>query len=221
VWQVTVIDYGVGNLFSVTRAFETAGATVSVSANPTDIATAEHLVLPGVGAFGDGMALLRQGDLVAPILDYAATGRPFLGICLGMQLMFEASDEFGDHPGLGLIPGTVQAIPRQGADGRPHKVPHIGWSPLLPGSGTNTETPWTDTLLDGIPTGVAAYFVHSFAAYPLDTAHRLADTDYNSLAISAVVKHGALYGCQFHPEKSGPTGLAILRNFRTQEPKES
>lgn len=207
---VTVIDYGIGNLLSVTRAMEHCGAEVTLTDSAADVVSADRLVLPGVGAFADGMAGLRERGLVEAIRVYAGTGRPFLGICLGMQMMLDRSEEFGVHEGLGLIPGRVVAIPLTGEDGASHKIPHIGWNELLlPGP----EVVWQDTLLAGVTQGDSLYFVHSFTAVPDNPAHRLADCRYNGRLISAVIRSGSLYGCQFHPEKSGTVGLSIVHNF--------
>lgn len=208
--KVSVIDYGVGNLFSVSRALEACGAEPALIDTPDAVIDADILILPGVGAFADGMAGLQERNLVEPIKVYAKSGRPMLGICLGMQMLLETNYEFGTHQGLGLIPGSVEAIPPVGADGKPHKIPHIGWNNLLkPPKAEN----WEETILAGIPTGSRMYFVHSFTAHPADEAHRLADCDYNGQRVSAVIKSGNIYGTQFHPEKSGPLGLQILRNF--------
>jgi glutamine amidotransferase len=206
---VKVIDYGMGNLHSVCRALEHVGADAALTEKPEEIAAATHLVLPGVGAFKDGMAELAKRGFVDAVRAYAKTGKPLLGICLGMQMLFEESEEFGRHEGLALMPGAVRAIPAQGADGKPHKIPHIGWNALVPPQGAS----WEGTLLSGIPAGTEAYFVHSFTAQPADEALRLADADYDGCRVSAVVREGRVYGCQFHPEKSGPAGLAMLRNF--------
>lgn len=207
--KVVIVDYGAGNLLSVMRAFQHLGVDIEFADRPEAVRTADRLVVPGVGAFGDCMAGLRRRGLVEPILEFCGRDRPFLGICVGMQMMFEASEEFGEHPGLGLLPGRVTAIPSTGADGRPHKIPHIGWNQLLRPEGTD----WTGTILEDLPPGAWAYFVHSFAGHPLDPRHRLADTDYDGRIISAAVRKGALFGTQFHPEKSGEVGLAILRRF--------
>jgi imidazole glycerol-phosphate synthase subunit HisH len=206
--MITVVDYGVGNLMSVSRAFEAVGAQVRVSASPAEIGQSERLVVPGVGAFGDGMRALIERDLVEPIKAYAASGRPMLGICLGMQLLFDSSEEFGEFGGLALIPGRVRAVPARTAEGRPHKIPHIGWSGIVP-----ARRDWRGTLLEGVASGAATYFVHSFAPVPADERDRLADTHYDGCLISAVVQHGAIVGCQFHPEKSAAVGLKILANF--------
>jgi glutamine amidotransferase len=208
--RVTVVDYGLGNLFSVRRALEHVDASVSFSDSAAGIESAERLVLPGVGAFRKGMEGLRARGLVEPLRRFGASGRPLLGICLGMQLLFEWGDEFGREEGLGLMKGGVQAIPPAGADGRPHKIPHIGWNGLLVPEGREG---WQGTPLAGVPPRTPMYFVHSFSAHPAEAADRLADCDYDAFRICAAVGHGALYGCQFHPEKSGPAGLRILREF--------
>jgi glutamine amidotransferase len=207
---VTVIDYDRGNLFSVRKALEHCGAEVELTDSAERILAAERLVLPGVGAYGDAMAELGRRDLIGPVREYARSGRPFLGICIGMQLMFDGGEEFGDHKGLGLIGGNVVAIPDTAADGRPHKVPHVGWVRLERPNGGQC---WDDTILGGLGSDDWVYFVHSFTAVPADDRHRLADSDYDGRVISAVVRRGSLWGCQFHPEKSGSVGIAVLGNF--------
>ncbi|MCH7707929.1 MAG: imidazole glycerol phosphate synthase subunit HisH [Myxococcales bacterium] len=208
--RVSVIDYGVSNLLSVRRALEHCDAEVELVQTAGAIRAADRVVLPGVGAFEDGMRGLRDRSFVDPIREFADTGRPFLGICLGMQMMFDASEEFGEHEGIGLIPGRIVPIPRHGLTGAAHKIPHIGWNTL--GSAASGRD-WGGTVLDGIDDGSYAYFVHSFTAAPAQDDDRLADTDYNGLVLSAVVASGNLYGAQFHPEKSGATGLQVVRNF--------
>lgn len=208
--KVTIIDYGIGNLLSVRRACDYCGAEVDFTDSPGGIDKAEHLILPGVGAFADGMSGLRSRGLIEPIRKYAAQNRPFLGICLGMQMMLEVGEEFGKHEGLGLIPGIVTKIPDTGIDGRIHKIPHIGWNALsLP----SDIADWTDTILQGVVPGSTVYFVHSFTAQPTHDSNRLSDCCYNGRVISATVRSGNLYGCQFHPEKSGKVGLKILNDF--------
>ena len=204
---VTLVDFGAGNMFSVQRAFAHLGVEVLLADSPAQIESAARLVLPGVGAFAGCMNELRARKLDVPVRAYAASGRPLLGICVGMQMLFDSSDEFGASPGLGLIAGAVRAIPIKGPAGK-HKVPHVGWSGLYP-----VGAEWTDGLLDGIAPGDQVYFVHSFAACPVDEGFRLADSDYDGCRISAAVRAGNILGCQFHPEKSGETGLRILSNF--------
>lgn len=207
--KVTIIDYGVGNIFSVCRAFEHCGAEVLLTDCIKDIQTAERLVLPGVGAFVDGMAGLRSRNLIEPIKQYAATGRPFLGICLGMQMLLDSSEEFGLHEGLGLISGKVKAIPSTGVDGKPHKIPHIGWNELL----VSENARWSSTIFENVSPGSSVYFVHSFEVVPQLQVTRLADSNYNGRVICAAVRSGSVFGCQFHPEKSGVVGLEIINSF--------
>ena len=209
---VTVIDYGMGNLLSVTRAFEHCGARPELTEDPGRVAKADYLVLPGVGAFADGMGGLRRREWVEARSKQAETGRPSLSICLGMQMLLARSSEFGSYEGLGLIDGEVVEIPKTAADGTAHKVPHIGWTAIRPPGGASGDW-WRGTILDGLEAGVSAYFVHSFTASPTDREARLADADYNGRLISAAVRRGNVFGTQFHPEKSGPVGLAIIENF--------
>lgn len=207
--KVTVLDYGIGNIFSVRHALEHCGAVVELAASPAEAERAERLLIPGVGAFQDGMNSLRERGLEAPVLKVAASGRPVLGICLGMQMLFTASEEFGNHSGLGLIAGTVREIPKFGADGKPHKIPHIGWGALK-----RPETcSWKGSLFSEMPEKTAAYFVHSFHAVPDDSRDLLAYCDYDGIAITAAVRRDRIFGCQFHPEKSGEAGLSVLREF--------
>ncbi len=210
--RVTIIDYGLCNILSVTRGFESVGAEVELTDSAAAIDRAERLVLPGVGAFADGMAGLREKGLVEPLREYAKSGRPLIGVCLGMQMLLETNEEFGIHEGLGLIPGRVVAIPGTDADGRAHKIPHIGWTDLVPPEGTTPES-WKKTVFKEIRPGTAAYFVHSYTAVTTNRANRLADSYYGGQLISAAVYSGNVYGCQFHPEKSGPIGLSILKSF--------
>jgi glutamine amidotransferase len=208
--KVTVVDYGMGNMFSVRRALEHCGAAVETTTDADCILAAERLVLPGVGAFADGMEGLRSRGLVKPLLEYASSHRPFLGICLGMQMLMSISEEFGKHQGLGLIPGRVIAIPSTGPRGAIRKIPHVGWSELVV---PPTLPNWESTILADVPPRGAVYFVHSYAALPEDETHRLADTEYEGARICAAIRREAVHGCQFHPEKSGPVGLGILRRF--------
>lgn len=206
--QVTVLDYGIGNLLNVLRALEHCGASVQVVDRASDAALqASRLVLPGVGAFGDGMAELRARGFDELVKRFAATGRPFLGICVGLQMMFDASEEMGTHEGLGLLPGRVRAVPPTGADGAPHRIPHIGWRPLA------APRSWQGTLLADLQPGERVYFVHSFNAEPEREEDRLADVAYDGRRICAAVQRDNLTGCQFHPERSADAGLRMLRRF--------
>lgn len=207
--EVTIVDYGIGNLLSVARAFEQCGAKVKLSDDAKELERAERLVLPGVGAFKDGMQGLEGRGLDHAVKSFSLTGRPFLGICLGMQMMLDESEEYGACRGLGLIAGNVVSIPATTAQGDPHKIPHIGWNELSVAQGSS----WDGTLLSGVAQGTAAYFVHSFTAAPADSGHRLADTFYNGRLISAAIRKGNLYGTQYHPEKSGAAGLKMVQSF--------
>jgi imidazole glycerol-phosphate synthase subunit HisH len=206
--EVVVVDYGVGNLRSVTRAVAHCGATPVLTSDAERIASCERLILPGVGAFGSCVAALRQHGFIEPVLRVMDSGRPVLGICVGMQMLLESSEEFGQHEGLKRMPGVVKAVPPAGADGKPHKIPHIGWTGLHA-----HEQAWSGTILEGIKEGSACYFVHSFVAAPSDPANVLAVADYDGVKLCAAVRAGNVYGVQFHPEKSGGTGLQILTNF--------
>lgn len=209
--KVTVVDFGASNLLSVYRGLAHVGAEVEVASTPKAIAAAPRLVLPGVGAFPAAMAGLRDRGLVEPVIEFCATGRPFLGICIGLQMMMEASEELGETTGLGLIRGRVSAIPGTDKQGGRLKIPHVGWNTLRPPNGAEE---FATPLLDGIGPADSVYFVHSFAAQPAEPAAvRAADTIYGGFPLCAVIAHDNLMGCQFHPEKSGVVGLRILENF--------
>lgn len=208
---VHIVDYGVGNLHSVARAVEKAGARASLASNPDSIVNADLLILPGVGAFQPCIENIRRAGFVDPILEFVRSGRPFLGICVGMQLLFEYSTEFGTHAGLGIMRGFVAPIPLVDPQGNRRKVPHIGWSTLRRPSCRST---WDGTLLEGAQEGAAAaYFVHSFSAIPSDDCDRLADVIYQDYVISAAVQRENITGFQCHPEKSGQVGISILEKF--------
>lgn len=207
--RVTVIDYGIGNLYSVQRALESCGGEVILADDEAGIAAAHHLVLPGVGAFSDGMRGLRERGLVEPLRRHAAAGRPLLGICLGMQMLASVSEEFGEHEGIGLIPGRVIALPGLDTAGRAHKIPHIGWGALVPADGAD----WRGTPLQDTEPATAVYLVHSYHVSTDDPRHILATCDYGGHAVTAAIGSRNVHGCQFHPEKSGPGGLRMLAAF--------
>ena len=208
--KITIVDYGLSNLLSVQHAFAHFGAETLVTGCSRDVLEAEALVLPGVGAFKDGMAGLEKLDLIEPLRQKAAAGTPLLGICLGMQMLFDESEEFGLYKGLGLIPGRVLKIPGTDVQGAPQRVPHISWAPLYPGGG---RTDFSGTSLSQLTPGEECYFIHSYEAMPADDADRLADTVYGGRRICAAAAHGSVLGCQFHPEKSGRVGLKIIEQF--------
>ena len=200
--MTAIVDYGVGNLFSLGCSFAAIGESVKVTSDPGEISTADRIVLPGVGAFGDAAEKLRDSGLGELISGLAGEGKPLLGICLGMQLLFDESLEYGRHRGLGLISGTVRPI----ADVIPEglKIPHMGWNPLIFPRGRHP-------LLRFINEGDCVYFVHSFYA-DTEADHVIATAEYGAPLTAAVAK-GSVYGCQFHPEKSGDVGLKILKAF--------
>lgn len=206
--RVHVVDYGVGNLYSVARAVEKAGAEVVLTEDHAEIAAAERLILPGVGAFRDGMSGLAERGLDDAIRTFAGTGRPLLGICLGMQMLASESVEFGTYNGLDLIPGRVVPIPRHGTDGLLHKVPFIGWASLEAARPEGFE----GTPLDNVAEN-SVYLVHSYHLEPEADADLLAIYRYDGIAITAATRRDNVFGCQFHPEKSGPTGLNIVTRF--------
>ena len=208
--RVAIIDYGIGNLFSVNKAFARIGINSFVTSDAREILNSTRVVLPGVGAFKNGMQKLIEAELVSVVKDLADSGKPLLGICLGAQLLLESSEEFGTTAGLGIIKGKVIEIPNQSRTEDDIRVPHIGWNNLVfPGGVTSTK----GTILDSIPQKSMTYFVHSFMMSPDDPANRLADVDYHGVNISAAIKSKNVSGTQFHPEKSADIGLQILRNF--------
>lgn len=210
--DVVIIDYGVGNLLSVERAVRNCGANAVVSPDPDCVRRASHVILPGVGAASNAMASLSKSGLDEVVKEIAASGTPLLGICLGMQLLLEESEEFGLTRTLGLIPGRVVPVPNTSPDGMPVKIPNIGWYGLY---ASNPDMPWKGTLLEDIKPGEAVYFVHSFMAKTADPRHHLADCLYGGNPVTAVVTRDNVAGCQFHPEKSGDVGLRILKRFMT------
>lgn len=206
--DVTVIDYGMGNLLSVRRGLEHCGVTVGVTSDPAQVLASRRVVLPGVGAFSNAMHALERLCLTEAIREIAQRRIPLLGICLGMQLLLDESEEFGVTAGLGLIPGRVVSLPTASVEGAVHKIPHIGWSALRMISGN-----WEGTILEDSRPGNAAYFAHSFMVVPSNPADCIADFEYGGHSVAAVIGRGHVTACQFHPEKSGEVGLKILRRF--------
>jgi len=202
---IVIIDYGMGNLRSVQKAFEQVGCAALVTADPEVAARAEKLVLPGVGAFRDCMRNLTDGGFVAPIHAHIAAGKPFLGICLGLQLLFSESEEFGRHAGLGVIPGKVVRFADDvGASGETLKVPHMGWNRIA----IRRPAPF----YRGVPDGSFVYFVHSYYVVPDDPAVIATETGYGRRFCSSIWRDNVM-ATQFHPEKSQAVGLRMLKNF--------
>jgi glutamine amidotransferase len=207
--DVAIIDYGVGNLLSVKRGFEYCGASVNVTADHDEIYNAARVVLPGVGAFSSAMAQLCHRGLDDVVKEVASRGTPLMGICLGMQMLLSQSLEFGVTRGLDLISGEVIPLPSVDTSGEPQKTPQIGWNALVPSS----DVDWQETILQDIKLGESVYFVHSFMANPVDPGHRVAHYFYGGNPITAAIYKDNIFGCQFHPEKSGKVGLKILKRF--------
>jgi glutamine amidotransferase len=200
--MIGIIDYGMGNLYSLSKALERLGYSYEFVSRAERLSDFAGLILPGVGAFGDAMNNIRELGLEEAIRSYAASGRPILGICLGMQLLFTTSEEHGKHEGLNLLAG--EAVRFRGA----YKVPHMGWNQLTLKQANNP-------LLEGIADGDYVYFVHSYHVRVADASVLLATTDYHQ-EVTAIVGRGNVFGMQFHPEKSGETGMRLLRNFAAQ-----
>ncbi len=202
--MIAIVDYGVGNLFSLGSSFKMIGADVLVTGNAADIKNADKIILPGVGAFADAARKLRESGLAEVVCDEAENGKPMLGICLGMQLLFDRSLEYGEHPGLSLIPGSVMPIEPVIPKGL--KIPHIGWNALHFPKGKEKSP-----LFKYVNEGECVYFVHSYYAAECDDAV-IATAEYGA-ELTAAAASGNVFGTQFHPEKSGNTGLNILRAF--------
>lgn len=200
--MIAVIDYGVGNLFSLTASLKYLGAKTVVTNKKEDIIAADRIILPGVGAFEDAIAKLRATGLVDTIIEETQKGKPLLGICLGMQLLFDKSYEYGEHEGLGLIPGEIASI-QEDLNDKSLKVPHIGWNSL--------QLAGEDPLFKYIKEGDYVYYVHSF--YGKNCVENTIATSNYDITITGAVRSGSVYGTQFHPEKSGDVGLNILRAF--------
>ena len=207
--MIVVVDYGMGNLRSVSKALEALGASVRVSSDPDAVAQAEKLILPGVGAFPAAMRELTTRRLVDPLKQALATGVPYLGICLGLQLLFDSSEEGGGSAtGLGVLRGTVRRFPSDGS----LKVPHMGWNQIEGRQKGEGKRQKECPLLKGIPEGSFVYFVHSYYAEPEDRSVIALESEYG-IRFAAMVHRGSLFATQFHPEKSQAVGLKLLENF--------
>ncbi|MFN2099285.1 imidazole glycerol phosphate synthase subunit HisH [Altererythrobacter sp. MF3-039] len=210
-----VVDYGLGNVFSVMRAIEKIGAKATLTADPGKIAKADRVILPGVGAFGRAADRLRERGLEEPILEFTRTGRPFLGICVGMQLLMEIGTEFGEHRGFGLIGGGVHRMELAEEDGSRLRIPLIGWHPIHPPEGAPRSS-WKGTLLESFEAENAFYFVHSFAANLTEGSDALAVARHGENEVIAAVCRDNVTGVQFHPERSSNQGLRFLKRFIEQ-----
>lgn len=206
--MLAIVDYGVGNLYSLASSLRVLGVEYEVASEPARLREASHIILPGVGAFADAAEKLRQSGMWTAVLEEARRGKPLMGICLGMQMLFDKSYEYGEHAGLGLIPGEVCPLIDDIAPGL--KVPHIGWNRL--------DVRRDDPLFRHFENGRYVYYVHSFYAKHCE-ADTLATSDY-SIPVTGVVRRGSVYGVQFHPEKSGDAGLGLLRAFAEMQGEE-
>lgn len=214
--RIAIVDYGTGNLFSVRCACEQAGMDAAVTSDKDAIVSADAVILPGVGAFKDAMTSLHSLDLVMPLKEFAASGKPLFGVCLGLQLLMTESEEFGSHRGLDLVPGRVIRLREGVHDGRRLKVPHVGWSRIdrpNRASGGSPPAAWMDTPLEDVPPGTHFYFVHSYYVEPADPSWVASVTPYGDLEFCSSLRRDNIFACQFHPERSGPAGLGIYRRL--------
>jgi glutamine amidotransferase len=203
--RVAIVDYCAGNLFSVVQACVHVGLLPVVTSDRRQVMQCDALILPGVGAFGEAMASLARLDMIKPLCDFAASGKPFAGICLGMQLLMSESEEFGRHAGLGLIAGDVRRLPDGAA-----RVPNVGWRRIRP---PRKAPNWSHASLCDLPSGAWMYFVHSYHVRPLDENVVLAETEFGQARFCSSLARGNIWAFQFHPEKSGPMGLTIYRRI--------
>ena len=206
--KITIIDYGCGNILNLVRAIKFLGYEVDITHDDKKIINSSHVILPGVGAFGNAMKQIEKYNLRNTILEYAKSNKPLLGICLGMQILLTAGYEFGAHKGLGLIQGEVIKIFNK--KNKEIKVPHIGWNELYP---NNNKKEWKNKILNDSLIGKSFYFVHSFVCITKNPDSTIAVCNYSGILIPAVVSIDNIFGCQFHPEKSADSGLNFLKNF--------
>jgi len=207
--SVVIVDYKLGNLFSVVNACKTVGLEPIVSSSHQDLESAQAVILPGVGAFGDAMRQLQTLDLISPLRDFVERGKFLFGICLGMQLLCSSSEEFGSHEGLSFIPGTVKRFPATIADQKV-KIPHIGWNQLTRPSGAR----WEGTPLAGLDDNDFMYFVHSYYVCPTEESDILTSTNYSGREFCSSVRRGNVFATQFHPEKSGVKGRMLYQTWK-------
>jgi len=206
--KITIIDYDCGNILNLARALEFLGYAAETTSDNKKILGSSHVILPGVGAFGNAIKNLEKRNLREVILEYAKLNKPLLGICLGMQILLSTSYEFGVHKGLGLIEGEVVKISNK--NGKKIKIPHIGWNEIYP---LNKKKNWENKILNNALVGKSFYFVHSFIGLTKNLNSTIAVCNYSGISIPAVVSTDNIFGCQFHPEKSGKNGLTILKDF--------
>lgn len=209
--KIAIIDYQLSNLFSVQHACEYVGAPAFITSSSSEILSADAAILPGVGAFADAMNNLEKLSLITTIHDFIRTGKPFMGICLGLQLLFTESEEFGNHKGLNIIPGKVVKFPTLGNDNRLLKVPQIGWNKIIQPHSNNQR--WQNTPLSNLANGEYMYFVHSYYTIPKNENDILTETTYEDTTYASSVSNNNITAYQFHPEKSGVEGIKIYQNW--------
>lgn len=208
--KVAIVNYGMGNLFSIRNVCERIGLETSVTSSPEEIRLADGIILPGVGAFGGAMKILAELGLVDVLRGEIHGGKPFLGICLGLQLLMSESEEFGRHEGLGIFPGRVVRFPGQTRDARKLKVPHIGWNHT---ASLSEAERWEYSYLKGLGQGTYFYFVHSYYVIPEDPGIILSMTTYEDVTFCSSIQKDNVFACQFHPERSGREGFQVFKNF--------
>lgn len=206
--KIIILDYNMGNMFSVKNAFLSFGVETSISSDKKDVMNSDALIIPGVGAFGEAIENLKRMDLISPILEYFNSGRPIMGICLGLQLLFEESEEFGYNKGLGIIKGTVSKFER--SEGSRLKIPHMGWNKI---HNNPTDGIWEKSPLKHLPDEGFMYFVHSYFVKPDDGGIVLSTTEYSGTTFCSSILYDKVFACQFHPEKSGQGGINIFKNW--------
>ncbi|MCA9401202.1 MAG: imidazole glycerol phosphate synthase subunit HisH, partial [Candidatus Omnitrophica bacterium] len=206
--KISIIDYHMGNLFSVVKACAEVGLKAVITHDKERIASSDAIILPGVGAFGDAMQQLRDLDILDATIDFIKQGKPYFGICLGMQLLMSESEEFGTHKGFDVISGKVVRLDPEHEHGRIAKVPQVGWNQIYPNSGASDST-WKNTPLAKMDVGEYMYFVHSFVVQPEDPAVVLTETNYEGVTFCSTILKGNIFAVQYHPEKSGDHGMHI------------
>jgi glutamine amidotransferase len=207
--KIAIVDYGLGNLFSIRQACERVGLDPVIASDTNIIGQADGLILPGVGAFGDAMSGLKTNNLIDPLYSYVKSGKPFLGICLGMQLLFTQSEEFGLHNGLDLIKGTIIKFPKKNSKGEIVRVPQIQWNQIY----KNTVEIWRNSPLKNLNDGAYMHFVHSYYAVPENEETVLSYSEYEGVRYASAVKKDNIIGIQYHPEKSGKSGIEIYQSW--------
>jgi glutamine amidotransferase len=215
--KIAIVDHGLGNLFSVKHACQHVGLDATITSSKSEIVESDAVILPGVGAFGDAMDTLHRLDLVSLLREIAASPKPFIGICLGVQLLMTESHEFGRHKGLGIVEGAVVPFDNPRENDRALKVPQIGWNRVCkPVKGNGNRDPWAGTLLDGTPDGEYMYFVHSYVVQPQDPGVVLSTSRYGHIEFCSSLQLGNIFACQFHPERSAVRGFEIYQNLARQ-----